>query len=47
MLPNDIAHQLDRNITMIIGDGDGDDGDDVVGGDDDGEDGDNEKGRFL
>ena len=32
---------------MIIGDDDGDDGDDVGGGDDDGEDGDNEKGNFL
>ena len=42
-----INYPLDRNIMMIIGDGDGDDGDDVVGGDDDGEDGDNEKGRFL
>ena len=40
-----INYPLDRNIMMIIGDGD--DGDDVVGGDDDGEDGDNEKGRFL
>ena len=42
-----INYPLDRNIMMIIGDDDGDDGDDVGGGDDDGEDGDNEKGRFL
>ena len=48
-----INYPLDRNIMMIIGDGDdgddgdGDDGDDVVGGDDDGEDGDNEKRKVL